>query len=83
MTEYEKAAKWRNSLGLTQQALGEKLGYSKEAVCWFEAGLVPPSARKRTPVQRKIAPWVWRRYKLACAGLATELQAQPFNWEAA
>ena len=83
MKENEKAAAWRLSLGLSQKALGEKLGFSKEAICWFEAGLVPPSANRRTPVQRKIQPWVWRRYKLVCAGYTAEINAKPFDWEGA
>lgn len=69
MTEHKKARAWRQSLNLTQKELGEQLGYSVEAINWFEKGLTPPRLGLS---DRKIKPWIWRRYKLACSGLAIE-----------
>lgn len=81
MTEHEKARAWRESLKLSQKDLGEKLGYSKEAVFWFERGLVPPSPRLNKN-ERSIKPWIWQRYKLACLGLAAETaMARKWNWK--
>lgn len=78
MTKFEKARAWRLSLNLTQAQLGAKLGYSKESICWFEAGRTPPSRGSET---REIKDWVWRRYELSCAGLSAELEyGERFDW---
>lgn len=77
MTEFEKAKQWRQSLNLTQKALGAKLGYSRESIAWFELGVIPSKAG-----DRKIKPQIWQRYKLACAGLDEQLEVKrEWNWE--
>lgn len=77
---FAKARAWRESLNLTQGQLGEAIGYSREAVNWFEQGQTPP--RRKANGDRRIAPWVWKRYEMACAGLAAQLAAgHNFNWE--
>jgi len=77
MTEYEKAKVWRQSLNLTQKALGEALGYSRESINSFESGMMPHGAR-----DRRIKPWVWQRYRLACFGLDTLLRDKaPNGWD--
>lgn len=76
MTEHEKARKWRESLGLTQQKLGEMLGYSIEAIYWFERGVTPDRGKS----ERRIKPWIWRRYHLACRGLAAEMEHRTWDW---
>lgn len=81
MTKFEKARAWRLSLNLTQAQLGAKLGYSKESICWFEAGLTPPvRMRRRSEENRQIKDWVWRRFELACSGLDMELTEGKWNW---
>lgn len=83
MSEFDRAKAWRQSWGFTQNDLGKQLGYSKESIFWFERGLVPPGAGKRTPKQRQIREWVWLRYKRACAGLDAELRGgAAFDWRA-
>lgn len=78
MTEHEKAKAWRNALGMTQPQLAARIGYSREAVFWFEAGKTPPGRARN----RAIKDWVWQRYKLACAGLDAEIKGETkFNWK--
>jgi len=76
MTEYEKARAWRRRLNLTQTQLGAALGYSKESICWFEKGQVPPGRSEN----KEIKAWVWQRYKLACAGYQAQLDGATFQW---
>lgn len=78
MDEYTRARAWRESLGLTQQALGHAVGYSRESIVWFERGQTPPSRGKAAGT---IAPWIWQRYKMACAGYAAERAGKPFHWQ--
>ena len=78
-TEPELAAAWRESLGLSQQKLGELLGYSKAAIYWMERGLTAPRPGLKS---KKVDPAVWKRYKRACAGLDAEARSQQvFVWE--
>lgn len=77
-TEFARARRWREQLGLDQQAFGEQIGYSRMSVYWFEEGKTPPVKGK---TDRKIKPWVWHRYKLACAGLAAQIASRKkFDW---
>ncbi len=79
--EFAKARRWRESLGLDQKAFGEQVGYSRMSVYWFEEGKTPP-VRHKPRRSRQIDPWVWHRYKLACAGLAAEIaNGRKFNWQ--
>lgn len=74
MTDHEKAKAWRLAHNLTAAALSEKTGYSIEAIYWFESGVTP---RREAP-----KPWVWRRYRMACAGVQAEMgQQKEFDWE--
>lgn len=79
MTEYQQAIAWRQSLGLTQEGLGELIGYAKATVYWMERGLTAPRrGRKSEPIPTR----VWLRYKRACAGLDAEArQSRLFGWE--
>lgn len=80
MTEFQKARAWRESLNLTQEALGELTGYSREAIYWFELGTTPTRSGKKSG---KIKPWVWLRYKRACQAVDAELRLQAkFEWSA-
>ena len=79
MNEYEKAKAWREKHGYSQQALADALGYSREVICWNEAGRCPPG--RRGMKRAHIAENVWRRYKLACAGLDAQIKStRKFNW---
>jgi len=82
MNEYERAAAWRASHGLSRQALAEAIGYSSIAIYWFERGETPPSRNMKSGSEsREIKSWVWRRYKMACAGLTAELKRKKeFDW---
>lgn len=76
-SEFVRARRWREGLGLSGAELAEQLGYSRIAIYWFEAGTCPPVAGKYKPIK----PWVWHRYRLACAGLAAQLVAKKkFEW---
>lgn len=84
-SEPAKARKWRESLGLDQAQLGERIGYSEKSVYWMERGQTPPrtyanrSAGK--DASRAIDAKVWLRYKMACAGLHAEIGANSkFEW---
>lgn len=80
--EFARARRWRESLGLSQHELGEQIGYSRMSVYWFEEGKTPP-VRQKPKDARTINPWVWQRYRLACAGLAAQLEARRrFDWDA-
>lgn len=76
----ERARQWRENLGLTRDALAERIGYSREAVYWFERGETPPGrAGKKKP--QPVKAWVWLRYQRACQGLDAELKGGgPFTW---
>lgn len=78
MTEYQKARKWRERHKLTREQLAAHIGYSQEAIYWFERGCTPPRGKGRKRSQ--IEPWVWRRYKLACYGWQSEADDKPFGW---
>lgn len=80
-SEFARARGWRESLGLDQAELGEQIGYSRMSVYWFEEGKTPPSAGEPNK-DRKIKPWVFHRYKLACAGFAAQLASRKkFDWQ--
>jgi DNA-binding XRE family transcriptional regulator len=80
MSEHTRAAAWRKSLGLTQQQLAHAIGFSRETIYWYERGETPPTKGAGSKPQ---PAWIWRRYKLACAGLAAQLKSgKPFDWEA-
>jgi DNA-binding XRE family transcriptional regulator len=79
MSEHVKAKRWRESLGLSHEQLGERIGYSREAIYWFERGMTPPrNYVNKLKKGRAIDPFVWRRYKMACAGYAA---GRTFNWK--
>lgn len=88
MKEHEKAKRWRESLGLTRAELGERLGYSAESLYWYERGETPQRTYKgKLKHDRRVDPWVWTRYKMACNGLDAEIYGRRkgfvFDWEAA
>lgn len=79
MSEYEQAKTWREKHKLTQAALGEAIGYARETIYWFERGVTPQGRTSRKP--GKIKPWVWQRYKMACAGYDAQLRGKKeFGW---
>ena len=76
MKENEKARAWREHYGISRQRLGELTGYSTEAVIAFEQG------KSKSRAGPKIKPWVWQRYKMACAGIDAQLRSGlNFDWE--
>lgn len=77
MTEPEKARAWRERHKFTREQLAERVGYSVEAIYWFEKGINPPRGKKRK--RGPIEPWVWQRYKLACLGWQSS-QNKQWNW---
>ena len=83
MTEHEKAKAWREKAGLTLAQLAELTGYSPVTLRWFEKGMTPPQrlAKSGLSQDRTIAEWVWRRYRMACAGVDRLLRTgKEFNW---
>lgn len=79
MTEHERAFKWREKHHLTRKQLAEAIGYSQEAIYWFEVGTTPPGRNESKSTE--IKPWVWQRYKRACEGYDSELKTGgKFKW---
>jgi transcriptional regulator with XRE-family HTH domain len=77
MTEHEKARAWREARGLSLAQLAELTGYSPITLRWFEKGLRPPNRGR----DRTLAPWVWQRYRMACAGVEKQLRSgKEFQW---
>lgn len=76
--EHERAQKWRERQKLSREELGNAIGYSALAIYWFERGETPPSRNVKSGSQsREIKPWVWLRYKMACAGFS---RRNKFDW---
>ena len=88
MSEHNKAKRWRESHNLTPDQLGEAIGYSGLSIYWYERGCTPPrppsadkSGKRGKPKHGTIDPWVWKRYKMACAGYAAQLKSNKgFDW---
>ena len=83
MTEHQKAKAWRESRNLTPERLAELTGYSTVTLYWMERGCTPPlrNAKSGRPKDRKIRPWVWQRYKMACAAVDHQLRTgKGFDW---
>lgn len=73
--EYERAKFWRTNVArMTVAELAEATGYTIEAVYLMERGMASTG--------RKVKPWVWKRYKMACAGVDAALrETRVFNWQ--
>lgn len=72
--EYERAKWWRvNVLHMSVQELATATGYTIEAVYLMERGINSSG--------RKVKPWCWQRYKMACAGVAFARRSGEWNWE--
>lgn len=79
-SEFKRALVWREKTGLSRQELGDAVGYSSLAIYWFELGETPPARNiKSGSTSREIKPWVWLRYKMACAGFAAS-RNEKFDW---
>lgn len=79
-TESEKARAWREKLGITPKELADATGYSALAIYWFERGETPPARNMKSgSTSREIKPWVWLRYKMACAGYERS-RGKQFDW---
>ena len=78
MTEHAKAKAWREKRGLTVDKLAELTGYGPRMIFWMELGQSPPSGSRKAT---KVAPWVWQRYKMMCAGVEAQLKTgKEFDW---
>jgi transcriptional regulator with XRE-family HTH domain len=72
MNEHAKARAWRLARNLSVDELAELIGYARETIYAMERGEMHRKA---------IAPWVFQRYKLACAGLDAEFRTgREFVW---
>lgn len=83
MTEHLKAKRWREKTKLSVAELAEKAGYSIEAVYLFEKGFTYDARGKDGKDKIRTKPHddrAWRRYRMACAGVAAELGGQRFRW---
>ena len=77
-SEHERARSWREARGLSRDQLADATGYAPVTVYWMEQGLSPPRPGKKS---RAVKPWVFQRFKMACAGVEYRLRAgKPFNW---
>ncbi len=82
-SEHTRAQEWRLRLNLTVAQLADLTGYSPKSIYWFERGETPPSrnAKGGNANDRQIKPWVYQRYRLACAGAQAQIKAKvPFDW---
>lgn len=84
-----KAARsWRLARKLSHADLAEKTGYAVETIYKYERlGLPSPAEggvgrpRIHSPQTGAIEPWVWQRYRLACAGVEAEIRSgEKFEW---
>lgn len=86
-TEHQKAKEWRKQRGLTLDELANLTGYASITIYWMERGQTPPRTYtdgKAPQRSSHIKAWIWRRYKLACAGVEAQLhQGEVFDWEKA
>lgn len=81
--EAAKARRWREARGLSLDQLAGLTGYSVLSIRWMEKGVTPPLRRAKggNPHDRSIAPWVFQRYRMACAGVDRQLKTgKPFAW---
>lgn len=77
MTEHERAKAWRIRRGLSIDDLAELTGYSKVAIYKFEAGY----RADENGAKWQHSEWVLQRYRLACAGVAAQLDSgRVFAW---
>lgn len=77
LSEHERAKRWRERHGLSLAQLADLTGYSELSIRWFEKGQRPPNRGKN----RDVAPWVWRRYKMACGCVAAQIASRrEFDW---
>ncbi len=80
MADHEKAKAWREKLGLTVEQLSDRVGYSIESIYLFEKGYTYAGRTPKKGSIRKVplTESVWKRYRLACAAVAADLDK--FNW---
>lgn len=81
--EHDKARQWREARGLSLAELAELTGYGEGSIRWMEKGLTPPLRRAKSGNEhdRTISPWVWTRYKRACASVDHQLRTgREFDW---
>lgn len=75
--EHERAKAWRISRDLSLDQLSELTGYSKVALYKFEAGYTQAG----DGIKYEQSEWVWQRYRMACAGVAAQLDSgRVFAW---
>lgn len=72
LTESERAQAWRLRRNLTQQQLADLTGWTKLSIYILERGINTDG--------KPTTPWVWQRYKMACAGVEAKLRGQEFDW---
>ena len=79
MTEHDKAKAWRLSHDLSVAQLADLTGYAAPTIYWMERGQTPPNKKSKTPGE---IPWfVWKRYKMICAGVNAQiLMGKEFEW---
>lgn len=83
LLEHERAKRWRESHGLSLAQLADLTGYTEISLRWFEKGQTPPmrNAKGGHAADRRIKPWVWKRFKNACAGVDNRLKTgKSFEW---
>ena len=79
MHEHDKAKAWRQAHNLSVQALADLTGYAVPTIYWMERGATPPNKNSKAP--GKIPWYIWKRYKMICAGVEAQLQAgKTFDW---
>jgi transcriptional regulator with XRE-family HTH domain len=71
--ESERARQWRLARRLTVDHLAELTGWTPQTVYVFERGY----QHNGKPVD----PFVFWRYRMACAGVEAQLRGLKFNWE--
>jgi hypothetical protein len=79
-SEFLRARRWRQNLGLSPEQLSPYVGYSGLMIRWFEKGQMPPGRKGENP--RDIPVNSWTRYKLCCQAAEINLRAQKwkFDW---
>ena len=84
LTEYQRAKKWRERLGMTVDRLAELSGYSRESILVFERGTTPSrtwSTKLARYEPKTIPDHIWQRYRNVCCGVEAQLkQRRQFSW---
>ena len=84
MKEHEKAAAWRDRLGLDNAKLAKLSGYSEITLYWMFRGQTPPRTKRHVAGKAKSGPIeeaAWQRFRNVCCAVEKQLaDGKRFDW---